>query len=142
MPYINNLKNTLLQIENRTIQNLNSSFIIPFIKDFNASILNYLTNGIVVFLEPKLTIDAINTEYVNFISYANSLIFEGALLPIHKNAVISRADFFKTDNTCCAFLNLNTSNKIFESKFVTSFLTSFTKNFNQNFTFLINEFTI
>ena len=129
------LKGSLENLPNK----LNSGFLIPFLNNFNASILDYLTNGMVVYLEPKLVLDAINTEYVNTISSINNLIYEGALLNSHKNVYLNKTDVFKTENTNLAFLNLNTSNKIFESKYVSSFLSNFTKNYNQNFTFLKDD---
>jgi len=134
-----NYEKLLKEIENRTTTYLNSSFIIPFIKNFNESILDFLTDGVVVYLEPKLILDQINSEYINFYSSVNTLTHENVLLNCHKNSLINKKELFKSNNTSLAFLNLNTSNKIFESQFVQSFLSNFTKSYNQNFNFLLSD---
>ncbi|MGN1222670.1 MAG: transcription-repair coupling factor [Christensenellales bacterium] len=134
-------QNKLVSLKNEILikENLKSNFFFPFIENFNSSILDYLTDGIVIFIEPKVIVDSINNEYVNFISSSNSLIYDGVLLEEHKKCLIEKNKVFETQNTCLAFLNLNTSNKIFTSNAVHSFLGSFVKNYNGNFNFLLED---
>ncbi len=134
-----NLKNLLHEIENRPSENINSDFILPFLNDLDSNILDYSENGVIVFVEPKLLTDNISDEYINFTSSLSSLVFEGRLLNVHKNCVMKKEEIFKAKNTKLAFLNLNTSNKIFESDEVYSFLSSFVKNYNNNFTFFLDD---
>lgn len=135
----NNLIKLKQEIENRPFDKINSSFILPFIKEYNSSILDYLLDGEVIYLEPKLIVDSINTNLVNFLSSINTLIHDGVILNEHKSVYLNKNELFKTTNNKLAFLNLNTSNKIFESKFVLSFLSSFVKSYNQNFNFLLED---
>ncbi|MBE5745742.1 MAG: transcription-repair coupling factor [Clostridiales bacterium] len=135
----NNLIKLKSEIENRPFNKINCSFILPFIKEYNASIFDYLLNGEVVFLEPKLIIDNINSSYVNFLTNINNLIYEGIVLKEHKEFYLNKNNIFNTKNNKLAFLNINTSNKIFESEFVLSFLSNFTKSYNQNFNFLLED---
>lgn len=132
---LNSLKN---EIENRPNSQIHSSFILPFLKCYNASLLDYL-DGVVIYTEPKIVVDSINNEYVNFLSNLNEQIYEGRLLNEHKNIYLNKNDVFKTKNTNLAFLNLNTSNKIFNSDKVYSFLSSYIKNYNYNYNFLIDD---
>ncbi len=134
-----NLNNLLSEIENRPKVKINSNFILPFLDGFDSSILDYLDDGVVIFLEPKLLLDNINDEYVNFLSTTSSLIFEGRILPEHRDCVVKKENVFKANCTQLAFLNLNTSNKIFASQMVFSFLSSFVNNYNNNFTFLLED---
>ncbi len=129
---------TQIQIENSTYK-IRSNFILPFIKNYSSTILDYLLDGVVIYLEPKLIKENINSEYVNFLSSTNSFIFEGRLLDIHKEVFCNKNTIFSTKNTSLAFLNLNTSNQIFKSDVVYSFLTSFMKNYNYNLNFLVDD---
>lgn len=126
------------QIEN-SINKIHSNFILPFIKKYTSTILDYLQDGVVVYLEPKLIKNSIDNEYVNFLSMQNSFVFEGRLLKEHKNSIQAKNELFKTTNTNLAFLNLVTSNQIFKSDSVYSFLTSFMKNYNYNLNFLVDD---
>ncbi len=127
------------ELENRTSRQINSNFILPFLDGFDSSIFDYLIDGVEIFLEPKLIFDNLSSEYVNIISTTNSLIFEGRLLESHKNCFVKKEDLFASINTKLAFLNLNTSNRIFESNEVYSFLSSFVKNYNNNFNLLLED---
>ncbi|MGN1208376.1 MAG: hypothetical protein ACI4TI_02805, partial [Christensenellales bacterium] len=127
------------EIENRTSKKINSSFALPFAKNFDSSIFDYLSNGVVIYLEPKIILNSINDAYIDFLSSTNSLIFEGRLLEEHRECAVKKENLFQTSNTSLAFLNLNTSNKLFESQQVYSFLSSFVKNYNNNFNFLLED---
>lgn len=132
------LKSIKNEIINRPSKNINSCFILPFLACYNASIFDYL-DGVVVYAEPKLVIDSIQTSFVNFLSSLNEQIYEGRLTSEHKNIYLNKNDVFKTKNNNLAFLNLNTSNKIFNSDKVYSFLSSFIKNYNYNQNFLVDD---
>ncbi len=134
-----NLISVKNEIENRQTKDIPSQFVLPFLENFNCSILDYFSQAVVIFVEPKMIVDAINDEYVNFLSETNSLICEGRLLSEHKNCLVNKNDVFKTNLTKLAFLNINTSNKIFESQKVYSFLSSFVKNYNNNLNFLFDD---
>ena len=126
-------KYILNDLENAHI-NTKTTYFLPFIKDNEYSIVDYLSeSGVVIFNEPKLIIDNINNSYVNAISQITNLRELGELTKAHLEVLINKSSVFKFNRTKLAFLNLNTSNRIFESDYVFSFLSSFSKSYNKNF---------
>lgn len=129
----------LSDLENDNL-NVKSCYFLPFLFDNSYTILSYLNkNGIVIFNEPKLIIDNINACFVNHLSTINSLNLTGEVSLLHKDVLINKNNVFNTKNTKLAFLNLNTSNRIFESDFVFSFLSSYSKNYNKNFNLIKSD---
>ena len=126
-------KYILNDLENAHI-NTKTTYFLPFIEDNKYSIADYLSeSGVVIFNEPKLIMDNINNSYVNAISQITNLRELGELTKAHLEVLINKSSVFKFNRTKLAFLNLNTSNRIFESDYVFSFLSSFSKSYNKNF---------
>ena len=134
-----NLNNLIDEIINRPFNKINSSFILPFLSSYNCNIFSYLQEGVVIYTEPKIIVDSLNNDYVNILANLTEQICEGKLINIHKDFYMNKAEIFSTTNTCLAFLNLNTTNKIFKTDKVYSFLSSFVKNYNFNLNFLIQD---
>lgn len=135
----NQLNSLYSEIDNLPSKRINSQFILPFLDDFNSSVLDYLSGGIVIYIEPKIIFSKVVDEMLEANTQINSMIFEGRLLEEHRHCLVDKQNVFKSPNTNLAFLNLNTANKIFESQEVYSFLSSFLKNYNNNFNFLLDD---
>lgn len=138
---------TLTQNINSRIENVKAnrdvctSFLAPFIPYFNSSIIDYFDDGEIIFDEPKMITDLIDSQYEDIAKSAEDFIASGEILPEHKNLYFAKNEILKNvdDKHLMAFNRVSTQNKIFTPETITTFRTIATQKYYIDFQSLIYE---
>ncbi len=127
-----------LKIESNNVYDL--IYLLPYNSNFNASVLDYLSEDyVVVYDEPKKIIQTISNLESEAESSFNLLYSSGELNKAHQNFYINIKDCFKTNLTQLSFQSINSSTTIFEPKAVFNVNSLSVINYNYNFNQLIKD---
>lgn len=111
---LNNLvENISIEILNKSVK---SSFILPYLEDYNCNILSYINKGTVVFDEVKRIYDSVKENIDTFLERFPSLLSSGELLPSHENFLLNLNKSLVSNVNKLAFININTQNRIFQTQ--------------------------
>ena len=91
-------------------------FVAPFINFYNSNIVDYFTkDDIIIFDEPKLICDNINTQIQEFSEWAQEFENAGEILPKHKDFYVQKQNVFNNinDKHLLAYMRISNQNKIF-----------------------------
>lgn len=130
------------QLENvKEGKNICTSFLAPFVEYFNASIIDYFQDGQIIFDEPKMIVDILETQYEDFNKSAEDFISGGEILPEHKNLYFAKSEILKNigDKKLIAFNRVSSQNKIFAPEVVTTFRTISTQKYYIDWQSLVYE---
>lgn len=130
------------QLENvKEGKNICTSFLAPFVEYFNTSIIDYFQDGQIIFDEPKMIVDILETQYEDFNKSAEDFISGGEILPEHKNLYFAKSEILKNigDKKLIAFNRVSSQNKIFAPEVVTTFRTISTQKYYIDWQSLVYE---
>lgn len=130
------------QLENvKEGKNICTSFLVPFVEYFNASIIDYFQDGQIIFDEPKMIVDILETQYEDFNKSAEDFISGGEILLEHKNLYFAKSEILKNigDKKLIAFNRVSSQNKIFAPEVVTTFRTISTQKYYIDWQSLVYE---
>lgn len=130
------------QLENvKEGKNICTSFLAPFVDYFNSSIIDYFQDGQIIFDEPKMIVDILETQYEDFNKSAEDFISGGEILPEHKNLYFAKSEILKNigDKKLIAFNRVSSQNKIFAPEVVTTFRTISTQKYYIDWQSLVYE---
>ena len=132
----NMVENICLEISNKTIS---SKFLVPYLEGYNSNILSYLNCGTVIFDETKVICKNVEENLSSFNERYLMMLKSGELMKSHKNFLLSFEDCFKTSLNKLAYINLNNSNRIFETQRIYSFLCEPIINYNGKYDLLSQD---
>ena len=120
------------QIDNvKNGRNICTSFLAPFVPYFCGSILDYFTDGQIIFDEPKMIVDILNQSYDDFAKTSEDFILAGELLKEHKDFYFAKNEVLNNidDKNLIAFNRVSVQNKIFLPNEVVTFNTISTQKY-------------
>ncbi len=120
------------QLENiKESKNICTSFLAPFVNYFDSSIIDYFADGQIIFDEPKMIVDILNSAYEDFSKTFEDFEKAGELLKEHKNLYFAKNEVLLNieDKKLLAFNRVSSQNKIFIPEQVTTFKTISTQKY-------------
>ncbi|MBQ9792871.1 MAG: transcription-repair coupling factor [Clostridia bacterium] len=139
---ISNIMANQFDCLDNNLSSLSSVFFLPFCDYFNASVLDYIKEDSIVFIdEPKLVADKLKTFEDETLENFLDLSLKGEFLPKTIEFYFTKKDILKKilDFKLIAFARLLSQNKIFENEFVVNFLCSANKKYQNHFVELTED---
>jgi len=125
--------------------NVSLGWCLPYLENYNAGILDYLTEfSTIIFMDTKTITDELNLLYKEFDVSIKSLQKAGEVLTKHTSYYFTKQELASTyqNKPCLAYHSLTSQNNLFVPTKVFSPRTTPTINYTKNYKLLVNELTL